>query len=75
MKKALVLGGAGFIGGHLSKRLKSEGFEVTVVDIKENHEFFQQDEICDHYYSKDLRDPRAVEEIMIDFDLKNITQI
>ena len=68
MKKALVLGGAGFIGGHLSKRLKSEGFEVTIVDIKENHEFFQQDEICDHYYSRDLRDPRAVEEIMMDFD-------
>lgn len=68
MKKALVLGGAGFIGGHLSKRLKSEGLEVTIVDIKENHEFFQQDEICDYYYSRDLRDPRAVEEIMMDFD-------
>lgn len=41
MKRALVLGGAGFIGGHLSKHLKEEGFHVTVVDIKEKHEFFE----------------------------------
>ena len=26
MKNALVLGGGGFIGGHLAKRLKEEGF-------------------------------------------------
>ena len=25
-KSALVLGGGGFIGGHLAKRLKTEGF-------------------------------------------------
>ena len=28
MKKALVLGAGGFIGGHLVKRLKNEGFWV-----------------------------------------------
>ena len=39
MKNALVLGGGGFIGGHLAKRLKNEGFWVRVVDIKESHEF------------------------------------
>ena len=33
-KTALVLGGGGFIGGHLAKRLKSEGYWVRVVDIK-----------------------------------------
>ena len=68
MKKALVLGGAGFIGGHLAKRLKNEGFEVTVVDIKEKHEFFEESQICHKYFSRDLRDPKAVEEIMSDFD-------
>ena len=26
MKKILVLGGGGFIGGHLSKKLKDEGY-------------------------------------------------
>lgn len=34
MKTALVLGGGGFIGSHLVKRLKSEGFWVRAVDIK-----------------------------------------
>ena len=34
MKTALVLGGGGFIGSHLVKRLKSEGFFVRAVDLK-----------------------------------------
>ena len=34
MKKALVLGAGGFIGSHLVKRLKSEGFWVRGVDLK-----------------------------------------
>lgn len=34
--KALVVGGNGFIGHNMVKRLKSEGLHVTVVDIKKN---------------------------------------
>lgn len=34
MKKALVLGAGGFIGSHLVKRLKKEGFWVRGVDLK-----------------------------------------
>lgn len=34
MKTALVLGAGGFIGSHLVKRLKSEGYHVTGVDLK-----------------------------------------
>lgn len=34
MKKALVLGGGGFIGSHLVKRLKREGYWVRAVDLK-----------------------------------------
>ena len=61
MKKALVLGGGGFIGGHLAKRLKNENFWVRVVDIKESHEFFDNSEICDEYLSLDLRIMKNVE--------------
>jgi nucleoside-diphosphate-sugar epimerase len=66
MKKqtALILGGGGFIGGHLAKRLKQEGFWVRVVDIKPNHEFFDNDEICHEYVCGDLRDPMLVSRIM-----------
>jgi len=38
VKKALVCGAGGFIGGHLVKKLKREGYWVRGVDIKE-HEF------------------------------------
>ena len=34
LKKALVFGGGGFIGSHLVKRLKNEGFWVRAVDVK-----------------------------------------
>jgi len=34
MKRALVLGGGGFIGSHLAKRLQGDGFWVRGVDLK-----------------------------------------
>lgn len=60
MKKVIVLGGGGFIGGHLGKRLKSEGCYVRIADIK-NHEYFDHQEICNEFILADLRDPKAVE--------------
>jgi len=38
LKKALVCGAGGFIGGHLVKKLRQEGYWVRGVDIKK-HEF------------------------------------
>ncbi len=38
IKKVLVGGAGGFIGGHLVKRLKAEGFWVRGVDLKK-HEY------------------------------------
>lgn len=63
MKNILILGGGGFIGGHLAKRLKQEGNWVRVVDIK-NHEYFDHNEICDEFVLGDLRDPLFVSKIM-----------
>ena len=34
MHTALVLGGGGFIGSHLVRRLKQEGYFVRAVDLK-----------------------------------------
>jgi nucleoside-diphosphate-sugar epimerase len=63
MKKILVLGGGGFIGGHLSKRLKDEGHFVRAVDIK-NHEYFNENEFCSEFILGDLRNPNFVSKIM-----------
>ncbi len=53
MKTALVCGAGGFIGGHLVKRLKNEGFWVRGVDLK-FHEYSQT--LADDFVVGDLRD-------------------
>ncbi len=53
MKRALVCGAGGFIGGHLVKKLKSEGYWVRGVDIKE-HEFAPS--AADEFQVLDLRE-------------------
>ena len=53
MKKALVCGAGGFIGGHLVKRLKREGYWVRGVDIK-THEFHPSE--ADEFMQLDLRE-------------------
>jgi len=64
MKKVLVLGGGGFIGGHLAKKLKNEGCWVRVVDIKPKHEYFEEYEYCDEYISGDLTDPSFADSVI-----------
>jgi len=59
-KKVIVLGGGGFIGGHLGRRLKEEGCHVRIADIK-NHEFWDHSAICHEFIKCDLTDPKAVE--------------
>jgi nucleoside-diphosphate-sugar epimerase len=63
-KTALVLGGGGFIGGHLAKRLKDEGFWVRIVDIKEKHEYWNHKDICHEYIQGDLKNLSLVSKIM-----------
>lgn len=54
MKKALVLGGGGFIGSHLVKSLKDEGFWVRAVDLK-YPEYWET--FADDFIQGDLRNP------------------
>ncbi|MDP7039743.1 MAG: NAD-dependent epimerase/dehydratase family protein, partial [Myxococcota bacterium] len=54
MKKALVCGAGGFIGSHLAKRLKQEGFWVRGIDLKEPEFSSTQ---ADEFLLGDLRHP------------------
>lgn len=54
MKNALVCGGGGFIGSHLVRRLKNEGYWVRAVDLK-YPEFSHH--LADDFIIGDLRDP------------------
>jgi GDP-D-mannose 3', 5'-epimerase len=60
-KTALVCGAGGFIGSHLAKRLKKEGYWVRGVDLK-NPEFSPT--ACDDFIVGDLRNPLLCAEIV-----------
>jgi len=60
MKKALVCGAGGFIGSHLVRRLKVEGYWVRGVDLK-YPEFSETH--ADDFVIGDLRDPRIYEKV------------
>jgi GDP-D-mannose 3',5'-epimerase len=60
MKTALVCGAGGFIGSHMVKRLKSEGYWVRGVDLK--HPEFSETEAHD-FIIGDLRNPEVCERV------------
>ncbi len=61
MKKALICGGGGFIGSHLVKKLKKEGFWVRAVDLK----YPEFDETAaDDFVIGDLRDANVCREVI-----------
>ncbi len=59
MKKALVLGGGGFIGSHMVRKLKEENFWVRAVDLK--YPEFSETK-ADDFIRADLRDPAVARE-------------
>ena len=61
MKTALVCGAGGFIGSHLVKRLKSEGYWVRGADLK-NPEFSSTK--ADEFLTCDLRNTYSVKECL-----------
>jgi nucleoside-diphosphate-sugar epimerase len=71
MHTALVLGAGGFIGGHLVKRLKQEGFWVRGVDLK-FHEHAATE--ADDFVIGDLRD-QAFARSVIDRPFDEVYQL
>jgi len=63
IKKALVTGGAGFIGSHLSEALVSEGIEVTVLDNLSTGHLSNLASIKDRitFYKGDIQDQNTTE--------------
>lgn len=71
MKTALVCGAGGFIGAHLVKRLKREGFWVRGVDVK-RPEFAVSE--ADEFLLADLRDVAACR-VVIDRPFAEVYQL
>lgn len=65
MKKVLVCGAGGFIGGHLVNKLKSLGFWVRGVDLKENE---YGNTSSDEFIIGDLRNPLIAEQVVKGID-------
>ena len=61
MKKAVVLGAGGFIGSHLVKKLKKEGFWVRGADLK-YPEFSEN--VADDFIIGDLRDQQNCNKVL-----------
>ena len=61
MKTALVLGGGGFIGHAMVKRLKKEGYWVRAVDLKQPE--FSETE-ADEFIQGDLREVDFVRRVI-----------
>lgn len=71
LKKILVCGAGGFIGGHLVTSLKKQGHYVIGADIKE-HEYYKTD--ADEFYIMDLREQSNVRKL-IDSDVNTVYQL
>ena len=73
MKNVIILGGGGFIGGNLAKKLKNEGNHVRVCDIK-HHEYLDKDDFCHEFILGDLTDPNVVK-LVITEDCDEVYQL
>ena len=65
VKRALVCGAGGFIGGHLARRLRGEGYWVRGVDLKQ-HEYAET--AAHEFVQADLREVRTCTEAVDGID-------
>lgn len=71
MKRALVCGAGGFIGSHLVRRLKKEGYWVRGVDLK--YPDFSKT-AADEFIIGDLRDQKVCD-LVLDFSIDEVYQL
>jgi nucleoside-diphosphate-sugar epimerase len=65
-QKAVVTGGAGFIGSHLVRALLTEGYEVHVIDNYAAGRFPERVSSDAVYHEGDIRDAALLEEVLKD---------
>jgi len=70
-KTAIVIGAGGFIGSHIAKRLKADGYWVRGVDLKQP-EFAPS--ACDEFFIGDCRNPQVVD-FIIDQKVDRVFQL
>ena len=70
-KRALVTGGAGFIGSHLVEMLVSEGCKVTVLDNLSSGNYSNLKHIEDQilFYEDDIRSQKALNMAIADCEV------
>ncbi len=67
MKRALIAGGGGFIGGHLAAGLLREGIHVRVADVKPLEQWYQRFADAENIVA-DLKHPEACQAACRDVD-------
>jgi nucleoside-diphosphate-sugar epimerase len=74
MKTALVCGGHGFIGHHMARRLKKEGYWVRTVDVKD-YPYGNLRKDVDDYVVADLRDFEICKKVFLTPEGKGFGEI
>lgn len=73
MTHALITGGAGFIGSHLTERLLNEGYEVTVLDDLSTGRFENIAHLENnpkfHYAIEDIRNEMIIDRLVSECDI------
>ena len=73
MVRALITGGAGFIGSHLSEQLLNHGYEVTIIDNLSTGRFKNIEHLTSHpkfrYAIEDIRNVNVIDRLVSECDL------